>query len=111
MSNPDATKDVNEVPVVRTRKQAEKAFAYSLQILFDRRKMLLLRLQRKSENIQNIMENKFNVSSVSEELKQYADLLKLFSGLQGEYRRKLDDDQQKLDDFWLDEVDQKIFFF
>ena len=65
LSNPGANKDDNEVPVVRTRKHAEKAFAYSPQILFDRRKMLLLRLQGKSENIQNLMKNKFNVSSVS----------------------------------------------
>ena len=39
---------------------------YSLEILFDRRKRLLLILQRKSENIKNLMENKFNVRAVSE---------------------------------------------
>ena len=108
LSNPDATKDVNEV---RTRKETEKELAYSLEILFDRWKMLLLRLQRKSENIKNVIENKFNVRAVSEGLKQYDDLLTLFSGVQGEYHRKLDDDQQKADDFWFDEVDQKIFTF
>ena len=108
LSNPDATKDVNEV---RTRKQTEKGLAYSLEILFDRRKRLLLRLQRKSENIKILMENKFNVRAVSEEFKQYDDLLKLFSGVQSEYHRKLDDDQQKADDFWFDEVHQKIFTF
>ena len=57
------------------------------------------------------MENKFNVRAVSEKLKQYDDFLKLFSGVQGEYHGKLDDDQQKADDFWFDEVDQKIFTF
>ena len=108
MSNPDATKDVNEV---RARKQTEKGLAYSLAILFNRRKRLLLRLQRKSENIKNLMENKFNVRAASEEFKQNDDLLKLFSGVQGEYHRKLDDDQQKADDFRFDEVDQKIFTF
>ena len=55
---------------------------YSLEILFDRRKRLLLILQRKSENIKNLMENKFNVRAVSEQLKQYDDLLELFSGVQ-----------------------------
>ena len=55
------------------------------------------------------MENKFNVRAVSEKFKQYDDFLKLFSGVQGEYHGKLDDDQQKADDFWFDEVDQKIF--
>ena len=111
LSNPNATKDVNEAPTVRTRKQTEKGLAYSLEIFFDRRKRLLLRLQRKSENMRNLMENKFSVRAVSEEFKQYDDLLKLFSELQGEYHGKLDDDQQKAVDFWYDEVDQKIFTF
>ena len=44
LSNPHATKDVNEVLALRTRKQTEKGLAYSLEILFDRRKRLLLRL-------------------------------------------------------------------
>ena len=35
---------------------------------------------------------------VSEELR-YDDLLKLFSGVQGEYYGKLDDEQQKANDF------------
>ena len=41
------------------------------------------------------MENKFNVREVSEELKQYNDLLNLLSGLQGKYHGKLDKDQEK----------------
>ena len=57
------------------------------------------------------MENKFSVRAVSEEFKQYDDLLKLFSGIQGEYHGKLDDDQQKANDFSFDEFDKKIFTF
>ena len=57
------------------------------------------------------MENKFNVRAVSEEFKQYDNLLKLFSGVQVEYHGKLDGDQQKADDFWFDKVDQEIFTF
>ena len=34
------------------------------------------------------MESKFNVQAVSEEFKQYSDLFKLFSGVQGEYHGK-----------------------
>ena len=101
MSNPDATKDVNEVPTVRTRKQIEKGLTYSLEIVFDRRKRLLLRLQRKSENIKNLMEIKFNVRTVFKEFKQYNDLLKLFSGVQDKYHGKLDDDCGKLIIFGL----------
>ena len=39
---------------------------YSLEILLDSRKRLLLILQRKSEKIKNLMENTFNVRAVSE---------------------------------------------
>ena len=53
LSNSDATKDVNKVLTVRTKKQTENGLAYSLEILFNRRKRLLLRLQRKSANIKN----------------------------------------------------------
>ena len=44
-------------------------------------------------------------------MKQYDDLLKLLLGAHGEYQGKRDDDQQKADDFWFDEVDQKFFLF
>ena len=118
LSNPDATKGVNDVPTVRSREQTErsreqteKGLAHNLKILFGRRKRLLLRLQRKSENIKNLMGNKFIVRAVSEEFKQYNDSLKLFSRVQGEYHGKRDDGQQKADDFWFDEVHQKIFTF
>ena len=50
-SNLDATKGVNEVPTVRTRRKTQEGLGYILEILFDRWKRLLLRLQRKSENI------------------------------------------------------------
>ena len=75
LSNADA---INEAPVVRNRKQTEKGLAYTLRILFDKRKRLLSRLERKSENINGLMEKKLNVRAISEEFKQYDDLLKLF---------------------------------
>ena len=74
---------------------------YSLKILFDRRKRLLLRLQRKSENIKNLIENKFNVRAASEELKRYDDLLKLFLGVQGEIMGSLMMNSRKLMIFGL----------
>ena len=57
------------------------------------------------------MENKFNVRAVSEQFKQYDDLSKLFSGVQGECPVKFNDNQQKTNAVWFDEVDQKIFTF
>ena len=74
---------------------------YSLKILFDRRKRLLLRLQRKSENIKNLIENKFNVRAASEELKRCDDLLKLFLGAQGEIMESLMMNSRKLMIFGL----------
>ena len=90
---------MSKVPAVQTRKQIEKGLAYSLEILFGRRKRLLLRLQTKSQNMKNLTKNKFNVRDVSEELKQYDNLLKVFSGVQGEYHGKHDDNQQNTGDF------------
>ena len=107
LSNADA---INEAPVVRNRKQTEKGLAYSLGILFDKRKRLLSRLERKSENIIGLME-KLNVRAISEEFKQYEDLLKLFLDVHYEYHGKLEESQQEADDFWFDEVDQEIFTF
>ena len=108
LSNADA---INEAPVVRNRKQTEKGLAYSLGILFDKRKRLLSRLERKSENINGLMEKKLNVRAISEEFKQYDDLLKLFLDVHYECHGKLGESQQETDDFWFDEVDQKIFTF
>ena len=39
----------------RSRKQTEKGSAYSLQVLFEKRKRLPSRLQRKSENINTLI--------------------------------------------------------
>ena len=62
---------------------------------------MLLRLQRKSENIKNLIENKFNVRAASEELKRYDDLLKLFLGVQGEIMESLMMNSRKLMIFGL----------
>ena len=62
-------------------------------------------------NCKESYEKIFNVRLVSEELKQYDDLIKLSSGLLGEYHGKLDDNQQRADGFWFDELDLKIFPF
>ena len=82
-------------------------FAFSLEIFFDRRKRLLLRLQRKSENIKNLMEKKFNASAVSKEFKQYNNLLKLFSGVHSEYHGSLMMASRKLMIFDLTKVIKK----
>ena len=47
------------------------------------------------------------------QLKQYNydDLFRLFSEVWGEYHGKFDNDQQKADNIWFHELDQKIFTF
>ena len=81
MSNPDAARNIHEVTAVRTRKETEKDWHIVRRSFMIKRKRLLLRLQRKPENIKNLMENTFNVRAVNEQLKQYDDLLKLFLGV------------------------------
>ena len=58
----------------RSRKQTEKGLAYGLQVLFEKRKRLLSRLQRKSENINTLIQSKLNVRTANEEFNQYDDL-------------------------------------
>ena len=50
----------------RSRKQTEKGFAYILPILFQKRKRLLSRFQRKSVNINALMQSRLNVRTVNE---------------------------------------------
>ena len=49
-SNPEVGNSFDRI-TKRSRKETEKGLAYSLQVLFEKRKRLLSRLQRKSENM------------------------------------------------------------
>ena len=92
----------------RSSKQTDKCLVYNLKVLFKKRKRLLSRLQRKSENINTLIQSKLNVRKVNEEFNQYDDLLRLFLDAQYQY---LEDSQGIEDGNWLDEVDQNIFTF
>ena len=50
----------------RSRKQTEKGFAYILQVLFQKRKRLLSRFQRKSVNINAVIQSRSNIRTVNE---------------------------------------------
>ena len=50
----------------RSRKQIEKGLTYSSQVLFEKRKKLLSRLQTKSENINALIQTRLNVRTVNE---------------------------------------------
>ena len=72
---------------------------------------MLSRLQRKSENINTLIQSNLNVRTVNEEFNQYDDLLKMFLDTHKQYHSKLEDSQQIEDGNWFDEVDQNIFTF
>ena len=65
--------------------------AYSLQILFKKRKRFLTRLQTIADNINALIQIKLNVRTVKEEFNQYDDLLKLFVDTGYQYHSKLED--------------------
>ena len=109
-SNPEVGNSFDGI-TKRSRKQTEKGLAYSLQVLFEKRKRLLSRLQRKSENINTLIQSKLNVQTVNEEFNQYDDLLKMFLDTDYQYRSKLEDSQQIEDGNWFDEVNQNIITF
>ena len=62
-----------------------------MQILFEKRKRLVTRLQRISDNINALIRIKLNVRTVKEEFNQYHDLLKLFLDSGYQYHSKLED--------------------
>ena len=59
-SNPEVGHSFDRI-TKRSRKQTEKGLAYSLQVLFEKRKRLLSRLQRKSKNISTLIQSKLNI--------------------------------------------------
>ena len=109
-SNPEVGNSFDGI-TKRSKKQTEKGLACSLQVLFEKRKRSLSRLQRKSENINTLIQSKLNVQTVNEEFNQYDDLLKMFLDTRYQYHSKLVDFQQIEDSNWFDEVDQNIFTF
>lgn len=68
--------------------------AYSFKVLFEERKRLPYRLQRKSENVNAMIQSRLNVGIVNQELNQYDDLLKLFLDTPYQYHSKVEDSQQ-----------------
>ena len=68
-------------------------------------------MQRKSENINNLIQSKLNVRTVNEEFNQYDDLLIMVLDTHYQYYSKLEDSLQIEDGNWFDEVDQNIFTF
>ena len=109
-SNPEVGNSFDGITRI-SRKQTEKGLAYSLQVLFEKRKRLLSRLQRKSENINTLIQSKLNIRTANKEFNQYDDLLKMFLDTHYQYHSKLEDSQQIEDGNWFDEVDQNIFTF
>ena len=77
----------------------------------EKRKRLLSRLQKKSENINELIKSRLNVRTVNQEFNQYDDLLKLCLDTHYHYHSKLEDSQQRDNNSRFDEVDQIVFTF
>ena len=77
----------------------------------EKRKRLLSRLQKKSENINELIKSRLNVRTVNQEFNQYDDLLKLCLDTHYHYHSKLEDSQQRDNNSRFDEVDQNVFTF
>ena len=69
-SNPEVGNSFDGI-TKRSRKQTKKGLAYSFQVLFEKRKRLLCRLQRNSVNMNTLIQSKLNVRTVNEEFNQY----------------------------------------
>ena len=72
---------------------------------------MLSRLQRKSENINALMQSRLNVRTINEGFKQDDNLLKFFLDTHYQCHNKLEDSQQIEGGNLFDEVDQNIFTF
>ena len=89
-SNPEVGNSFDGI-TKRSRKQTEKGLAYRLQALSEKRERLLSRLQRKSDNINTLIQSKLNVRTVNEEFNHYDDLLKLFLDTHNQHNSSLED--------------------
>ena len=96
----DWQRTVQENVTKRSRKPTEKGLQYVLETLCEKRKRILSRLERKAENIRNLMSSGFYLRTVDEEFNQYQDLVKTFFDVHKEYNANLNTNDHESDDIW-----------
>ena len=95
----------------RTRSLTEKGRRYYADILLEKRKRTISRMQRKANAIDDLLYSAGNQVAVREELDQYSDLFKLVTNHHEEYCEFLDAENQQQEEGWFDDLDQDMFNF
>ena len=103
--------DANHSRTRRTRSLTEKGRRYQADILLEKRKRAISRMQRKAKAIDDLLYSAGNQVAVREELDQYSDLFKLVTNHHEEYCELLDAENQQQEEGWFDDLDQDVFNF
>ena len=103
--------DANHSRTRRTRSLTEKGRRYQADILLEKRKRAISRIQRKAKAIDDLLYSAGNQVAVREELDQYSDLLRLVTNHHEEYCELLDAENQQQEEGWFDDLDQDVFNF
>ena len=93
------------------RSLTEKGRRYQADILLEKRKRAISRMQRKAKAIDDLLYSAGNQVAVREELDQYSDLFKLVTNHHEEYCEFLDAENQQQEEVWFDDLDQDKFNF
>ena len=88
------------------RRMTDKGREYKKTVLNKMRTSPVLRITRKSSEIEDLLYSHQNEITVKEKLSQLSDILKLIE----EINQEMTDDDYT-EEFWFAEVDERIFFF
>ena len=92
----------------RQVKLTEKGKEYKMALLEKRRSKLVSRVIRKSSEIDDLMYSFQNGIAVKEVLQQLNDMFKMLVEIHEELQNT---DDQYTEELWLEDIDQKVFFF
>ena len=95
----------------RTRSLTQKGRKYQADILLEKRKRTMSRMQRDAKGIDDLIYSAGNQVAVREELDQYSDLFKLITNYHEEYCKLLDAEDQQHEEDWFDDLDQDVDVF
>ena len=103
--------DSNHSSTRRTRSLAEKGRRYQADILLEKRKRAMSRMQRKARAIDFLIYSAGNQVAVRKEIDQYSDFFKFITNYHEEYCELLDAENQQNEEGWFDDLDQDVFNF
>ena len=103
--------DANHSRTRSTRSLTEKGRRYQADILLEKKRRVMSRMQRKAKAIDDLLYSAGNQVAVREELDQYSDLFKLVTNHHEEHCELLDAENQQQEKSWFDNLDQDVFNF